>query len=138
MQLDNVYPSDHPMLSVRDLEGRGWTEHLAERYLGTPDQWLSVNHWRNYTGARAWALDKVERVEATLEFERSFLRGANRRKQKLSQEQIDVILARLREFRRLGRDNAPPIEASYRDRVLAKAVEALKELRAGGFRTPHK
>ena len=138
MPLDNVYPSDHSMLSVRHLAQRGWSERMAEKYLGTPDCWLPVNHWRNYTGARAWALDRVERVEATIEFERSFLRGLNRRKVKLTEKEVAKILARLRRLRRIGRDSFPPIEASFRDRALAQVAETLKQLRAAGFRTPHK
>jgi hypothetical protein len=136
MKLINVYPFDHPMLTVRDLRERGWTEGLAERYLGKPDDWMPVNYWLNFTGARAWALDRIERVEATPEFERSFLRSVRRRK--LDAETVDAVLARLREFRRIGRDKSPPLEADYRDRLIAVAAREIESARARGYRTPHK
>ena len=122
--IPNVYPLDHPYLRARDLKDRGWTEAMIRRFLGPEDSRHPVDHWANFSGARVWALDRVERAECTMEFEEFFIKSARRRK--LEEPFRDEVLRRIRKFRREGRDLQPPLEASFMDRVI---VEATKHLR---------
>ena len=119
--IPNVYPLDHPHLRARELKDRGWTETMITRFLGAADRMESVDHWANFTGARAWALDRVERVESTMAFEEFFITSARRRK--LPEAMRKKVLQRIRKFRREGRDLQPPLEASFKDRMIAEVVK---------------
>jgi hypothetical protein len=63
---------DGRVLDVARLEARGWTEALIQRFLGPPDCKLHVNHYRNFTGKRAWKLKRIETAEKTLAFLNAF------------------------------------------------------------------
>ena len=134
--LRNVYPAEHPHLSAFDLFSRGWTETMIQRFLGPEDRRTPVDHWANWQGARAYALDRVERAESTPEFEKYFLASSKRRR--LSDAFREEVLARIREYQRIGRDKFPPIEASHMDRLAAAVGAIFEEGWRMGYRMPFK
>ncbi len=134
MALTNVYPWDHPHLTMTEIKNRGWSDSMVWSLLGVEDRVDPVNHFRNFTGARVWALDRVERAEATLEFEQAFLKSAKRRK--LPDTWQATVLKRARAFRKAGRNLFPPLEASAKDRKVAEVCRDLKAMLPNGLRGP--
>ena len=67
-------------LDVYDLYARGWTEALIRDFLGTPDGWEAVDHFRNTTGKRTYFLERVERAEASDAFGSAYQASLRRRK----------------------------------------------------------
>lgn len=121
------------------IETRGWTRRLIEKFLGVPDDFVSVNHWLNWSGKRAWLIQTVELAEMTREFELSFLRSAKIRK--ISREQADAVIERIYALREVSALTPEEIESDFeqRLRVTAKSASSLISLaREKGYRTPHK
>jgi hypothetical protein len=113
--LRNVYPSDHEHLSVRELHRRGWSRRMIARLLGLEDRRDSVEHWANYAGRKMFALDRVERLESLELFEQLFLRACRHSAEFRAMKQ--EVLNRSRELRSQRRAEAPPLEASAKDRA---------------------
>jgi hypothetical protein len=67
-------------LDVNALGKRGWTEFLLITFLGGPDRWRAVNHYRNFYGKRAYFLPRVEKAERSSQFATAFGFSAKRRK----------------------------------------------------------
>ena len=81
---------------------------------------------------------RVEVIEASPEFERSFLASAKRRK--MSEAAVDEVRARIAELRanadQLRESN---ISVPNETELALRAVsELFREARARGYRTPHK
>jgi hypothetical protein len=81
---------------------------------------------------------RVELIEASPEFERSFMASAKRRK--MSEAAVDEVRARIAELRTRREEL---IESSIRvpskeELVLREAAELLSRARSRGYRTPHK
>ena len=75
---------------------------MIKRFLGEEDRRLSVDHWANFAGARAWQIDRVERAESTTAFEEYFRKSARRRK--LSPAVEKDVLRRIQKLRKEVRD----------------------------------
>ena len=71
---------DDGYLTVSALRELGWTRGLIKQHLGPPDRLLPVQHWKNWSGKKAWHADTVELVEMTQGFELSFLQSARIRR----------------------------------------------------------
>ena len=67
-------------LDVYDLYARGWTDALIRDFLGTPDGWEAVDHFRNTTGKRLYFRERVERAEASDAFGPAYQASLRRRK----------------------------------------------------------
>ena len=67
-------------LDRNDLKNRGWTDSLIGKFLGDPVAILPVDHFRNYSGKKAYKLARVQAVEASADFDREFQKSLNRRK----------------------------------------------------------
>jgi hypothetical protein len=129
---------EHLYLDVLDLYGRGWTETLIRRFLGEPDWWKAVDHWKNYTGKRAYFLERVEAAEASAEFEAAYRASLKRRK-------IDPAEAAA--FLVVREETAGAVQA-WRKRlspedirtrgILDAAARELQAARERGYRTPHR
>jgi hypothetical protein len=72
-------------LDVEELRERGWTETLIARHLGAAERWLGVDHWANYTGKRAWSVERVEVTERTSRFIEDYQKSLRRRRCKPEQ-----------------------------------------------------
>jgi hypothetical protein len=81
---------------MEDLLKRGWTRTLIDHFLGTEDYRNPVDHFRNYSGKNMFVQRRVELIEASPEFERSFVASAKRRK--MSEAAVDEVRARIAEF----------------------------------------
>jgi hypothetical protein len=57
---------------------------LTERFLPTPDRWVTVDHWQNYTGKATYFVEKVMAAEQLVEFKKAFEASVARRR--LTQE----------------------------------------------------
>jgi hypothetical protein len=124
--------------TVEDLLKRGWTRTLIDYFLGTEDYRNPVDHFRNYSGKNMFVQRRVELIEASPEFERSFVASAKRRK--MSEAAVDEVRARIAELRTRREEL---IESSIRvpskeELVLREAAELLSRARSRGYRTPHK
>ena len=64
---------------VQGLQARGWTKTLIENFLGEPDEWWSVNHFRNFQGKKMYSADRVKQIEMSNEFINAFLDSMRRR-----------------------------------------------------------
>lgn len=126
-------------LTVAELCERGWTRGLIERFLGRPDRLFPVDHWRNYSGKKAWVISTVELIEMTQGFEAAFLRSVKFRK--IGRTEIEGVLSRIYELRESCQLTPEQIESELERRVevcAAKVADSLNEARRRGFRTPHK
>lgn len=125
-------------LTVADLVAEGWTRGLIERHLGPENRRMPVDHWRNYSGKKAWAGDWVELVMMTPGFEAGFLRSAHHRK--LAPEAIATMLDRiqaLREQHRISPAAAEDAHVRWLAACANAAGDAMQRARRRGFRTPH-
>ena len=126
-------------LTVADLCELGWTRGLIKRFLGQPDRLFPVDHWRNYSGKKAWLISTVELIEMTQGFEAAFLRSAKFRK--ISRAEIERVLSRIYELRESCQLTPEQVESEFERRIqvcAAQAADLLNEARRRGFRTPHK
>ena len=133
-----VMDDAHLYLDRDQLQARGWTRTLQERFLPTPDRWATVAHWKNYTGKATYFVEKVIAAEQLVDFKAAFAESVTRRK--LPQERVDAMMS-----------ERARVDAEYRDwlrqvgpedvRLMVAIEEAAAELdhaRARGYRTPHK
>ncbi|MFO0217895.1 MAG: hypothetical protein ACK54I_00665 [Planctomycetota bacterium] len=72
-------------LDVEELRARGWTETLIQKFLGPAETWLGVDHWANFTGKRAWSIERVELTERKPQFIAAFQKSLHRRRCKPAQ-----------------------------------------------------
>lgn len=63
---------DTEYLKRLQIRERGWSERMIAKLLDTEDTRLTVNHWRNYTGASAYRRDRVLASELSPDFEPMF------------------------------------------------------------------
>jgi hypothetical protein len=124
--------------TVEDLLKRGWTRTLIDHFLGTEDYRNPVDHFRNYSEKNMFVQRRVEVIEASPEFERSFLASAKRRK--MSEAAVDEVRARIAELRaNADQLREPNISVPNETELALRAVsELFREARARGYRTPHK
>jgi len=118
-------------LDRNDLKNRGWTETLINKFLGKPDAILPVDHFRNYSGKKAYKLTRVQTAEASPEFDNEFRKSMNRRKK--SKQYLKTVLAE--------RESTPlevAEEKTEKDMLLEKAAAEIKSAIKQGMRTPHK
>jgi hypothetical protein len=129
---------DHLYLDIRELYERGWTETLVRKYLGKPDRWKSVDHFRNYTGKRTYFLGRIEEVENSDEFLRAYRASLSRRK---VDPEMEATFQTAREATigavRKWQESLTPRDHLIRE-CLARAAAELESARQRGFRTPHK
>jgi hypothetical protein len=124
--------------TVEHLLRRGWTHTLIARFLGNEDYRNPVNHFRNYSGKKMFIRRRVEVIEASPEFESSFMASAKRRK--MSEAAVSEARARLADLR-ARREQL--IQSSIgvpdeKEPALRALAETLAQARAHGYRTPHK
>ncbi|MFN9881357.1 MAG: hypothetical protein ACK557_23035, partial [Planctomycetota bacterium] len=67
-------------LDVEELRERGWTETLIQKFLGAAQMWLGVAHWANFTGKRAWTVERVEITERKPKFIEAYQKSLRRRR----------------------------------------------------------
>jgi hypothetical protein len=72
------------------LAARGWTRMLLDRFFPNPDRWVSVNHWKNFTGKAAYHIENVIAAEQLPEFTDAFASSVRRRC--LSRHQVRGIM----------------------------------------------
>ena len=122
---------DQLYLDIFDLQARGWTESLVKRFLGDPDTMLSVNHFSNYTGKRAYSIDRVHEIESSVEFEEA-LQKSLRRRGKDKSFISTIKKERKRTVKHVGKKKTAVEE------LLESAGNELKDAIRKGLRTPHK
>lgn len=130
---------DDRYLTVSDLTDLDWTRGLIKLYLGAPDRLLPVNHWKNWSGKKAWHSDTVDLIEMTQGFELSFLRSAKIRR--LSRERVEAVIERIYTAREISCNKVEEIPSDAIGKAiacLASAAEVFAEARRRGYRTPHK
>ena len=124
--------------AVEDLLTRGWTRTLIERFLEPEGYRNPVDHFQNYAGKKMYQRRRVELTEASAEFEAAFMLSAKRRR--LAPERIDATCTRIQELRenrdRLREANIRVL--SQEEIVFRKIAELFEQVRARGYRTPHK
>lgn len=125
-------------LDVGDLRLRGWTDALIQRFLGAPDRFEPVDHFRNFTGKRVYFLERVELAEVTKDFSDSF--SASVRRRKLGHDTVAAFHAQrestagqLQAWRESLTGDDIKMHLHARD-----AAGSLQEAHLRGFRTPHK
>jgi len=118
-------------LDRNDLKNRGWTETLINKFLGEPDAILPVDHFRNYSGKKAYKLIRVQAAEASPEFDNEFRKSMSRRKK--SKQYLKTVFAE-RESTALEVAE----EKTEKDMLLEKAAAEIKSAIKQGMRTPHK
>jgi hypothetical protein len=129
---------DHLFLDVQRLYARGWTESLIKKFLGEPDRWQAVDHFRNYSGRRTYFLERIEVAEASDEFGRAYQSSLSRRK--IGTERQAAFLAAREETRgavQAWRQQLTPKDLESREN-LAAAADELEAARKRGYRTPHR
>ena len=133
-----VIADDIRYLDHFQLASRGWTRSLVARFLKRPDSWGTVNHWANFRGKALYDTERVIAAETSTVFETAFARSLHRRT--LGE---DTIIA-FREARRAHDTQYRAWLASLTPediRVLVMAQEAaavFEDMRARGYRSPHK
>jgi hypothetical protein len=80
-----TYTYRESFLDVEELRERGWTETLIEKHLGAAEAWLGVDHWANFTGKRAWSVERVVVTEHKTRFIEDFKKSIRRRRCKPQQ-----------------------------------------------------
>lgn len=125
-------------LDVAQLSSRGWTERLIARFLGKPDQFKPVDHWKNWVGKRAFFLERIQIAEALPDFQTALGRSIRRRE--LSDEQLAAFAKQRDETRgAVEKWRASLSEEDVRKNTLLSGVTAtFEEARRHGYRTPHK
>jgi hypothetical protein len=125
-------------LTTAELLERGWTRTLIKRFLPKPDGNVPVNHWANFRGQDTYSAIKVWNVEQSDAFEAAFLRSwKNRKSARIAATSPQAFLAKMR------RKPHPKIprrtkEQIQDDMIILKAAALIEEMRAKGYRTPHR
>jgi hypothetical protein len=129
---------DHLYLDVQDLYARGWTESLIRKFLGVPDRWKPVDHFRNYTGKRTYFLERIEVAEAADEFRHAYQSSLKRRG--IGPDGQAAFRAAREET--LGAVQAWRQQLAPKDLeslgILTAAAGELEAARKRGYRTPHR
>ena len=126
-------------LTVAELLELGWTKGLIKRFLGLADCLFPVDHWRNYSGKKAWLISTVELIEMTQGFEAAFLHSAKYRS--MSEAEIERVLSRIYDLRESCHLTPDQILSDVEARLqacAAHAADSINEARRRGYRTPHK
>jgi hypothetical protein len=58
-KIEGLSYKDYKTFDVLQLKARGWTDAMISEMLGGPDRWESVDHYRNFTGKRAYYIPRV-------------------------------------------------------------------------------
>ncbi len=129
---------DQLEVTTNELLSRGWTRTLIKRFLPRPDGCTPVNHWANFRGQDTYAVTKVRNVEQSEEFGTAFLkswkgRAKGRMQGKLPEHVLDEL--RSQPHPRLPERKKDDV---LRDTAIAEAASLFGQLRARGYRTPHK
>lgn len=125
-------------LTTTELLERGWTRTLIKRFLPRPDGCISVNHWANFRGQDTYSAAKVWNVEQSDAFEEAFLRSwKGRRKGRMKGKDPEAVLQELRKDPHPTLPKLTKEELKHRT-VVAEAASIIEDMRARGFRTPHK
>jgi len=66
-------------IGIDDLKKRGWTDVMIRNYLGDEDFRTSVDHWANFSGRKAWFIERVNTAEAMPDFKERFVASLKRR-----------------------------------------------------------
>jgi hypothetical protein len=106
--------------------------------LPRPDGCVPVDHWANFRGQDTYSATKVWNIEQSAEFEVAFLKTWNgRNKRRMKDTSPETVLADMRKspHPKIPKRTKREIQ---RDTVVMEAAAAMKEVRARGFRTPHK
>ena len=122
---------DQTYLDRNDLKNRGWTDSLIGKFLGDPDAILPVDHFRNYSGKKAYKLARVQAVEASADFDREFQKSLNRRKK--GKKYLKAVLAE-----RASTPLRVAGQKTEKEMLLEMAAAELKSAIERGLRTPHK
>lgn len=130
--------ADDLYLDRLQLAARGWTRTLIGRFLPRPDRWVTVSHWRNYTGKATYFVEKVIAAEQRADFGRAFAASVTRRN--LTQQQVDAALAERAKVDAMYRQWLKTVtpEDVQRMLLIEGMPAGLESARAMGFRTPHK
>lgn len=125
-------------LVVDEIVRRGWTRGLITRFLGKPERWLPVNHWANWQGKKAYFLERIQAVEASVGFQEAWDRSLRLRRVSKSRR-AEFLSAREanKEAVAQWRTSLTP-EGKRLAATLSQASEVFEEARRRGFRTPHK
>ena len=124
--------------TTTELLERGWTRTLLKRFLPRPDGCVPVGHWANFRGQDTYSAVKVWNVEQSGTFEEAFLRTwKGRTKGRMKGTSPKAVLEEMRkdphpELPRLTKEDL------RRNTIIMEVAGILAEMRARGFRTPHK
>ena len=129
---------EEEFLTVKDLRERGWTLTLIRDLLGKEDCRLTVDHWANWSGKKAYLQHRVEEIEITDEFRDLFLKSARRRR--FSKKAIRDVLKRLKTTEEKLATMPPEKERQETkdEQAIRTVVEIFNRARRHGYRTPHK
>lgn len=120
------------------LRARGWTRTLIANFLHVPDERETVDHWANFKGKSLYSLERVILAESNVAFKTAY--DASIKRRKLS----DASLADINDERSRGNEQyrtwlkTVTPEQIRREIVVKKAAGLFYEMRARGYRTPHK
>jgi hypothetical protein len=125
-------------LTTTELLEHGWSRTLIKRFLPRPDGCVPVDHWANFRGQDTYSAIKVWNIEQSAEFEVAFLKTwKGRSKRRMKDTSPETVLADMREapHPKVPKRTKKEIQ---RDTVVMEAAAVMKEMRARGYRTPHK
>lgn len=128
----------HLYLDHVQLKARGWSRNLVKKFLIKPDRWETVDHWANFMGKATYFVERVMQEESRAEFQRAF--EASRKRRKLTPEDLTVIeteRARVNNSYRKWLKTVTPEDVKTM-LIIKKAAAIFEEIRARGYRTPHK
>ncbi len=129
---------EHLYLDVLSLKDRGWTDTLIANYLGRPDRWATVEHYRDFRGKRTYHLARVEQAELSDEFLADFEKSLSRRK---------ISKPYAKEFQQNRESTKGQVEAWQSSltkedirtmQLLEQITATFQDMRKKGLRTPHK
>jgi hypothetical protein len=134
----SIFEDDEFYLDRFELQVRGWTRSLQQRFLPNPDRWKTVNHWQNYMGKATYFVERVMQAEALAEFRALF--DASLRRRGLTDADREAFMAERDRLRRpyrvwLAKQTPEDIQTQIAADEFAQAFESA---RARGYRTPHK
>jgi hypothetical protein len=131
-------PDDHLYLDLEALAARGWTRAYIERFLGSADRREPAKHWANFTGKSFYYLGRIQTIESSDEYRTAFDAS-------LSGRRVSAAMRRsIQAKRRTNQDAVERFERTLTNderrirEIIDRAASLLYELRARGYRTPHK
>lgn len=124
-------------LDVEDLRSRGWTDALIHRFLGAPDRFEPVDHFRNFTGKRVYFLERIELAEASKDFAAAFKASVRRRKLGIDAvAAFDASRASTAGRLQAWRESLTGLDVKLH-LIAQAAAEQLQEAYRRGYKTPH-